>query len=438
MLIKRKIGVEKIAIQALEMLCSDDIESALRNLCNFLVKFAGVKCAEIEVDGLKARAGEPSGKVTEVKTEEATIRLCGDDEKIRHLIPLLSKILGRLLFFQEVVTFLDRTPDIILAMNDQGVIVSQNEMARRVFGDVVGKAYSEVCKKGTCSVGDRYYSMVAIRGFRRSIVVGRDITEVVKLEKELEERERKFKALAELSPAGILVHHHGTILFVNEALCRIHGYTREELLGMKVWDLIHPDYHELARAMMQRRLKGERPVYELKTVRKDGSERWMLVTGGAIDWDGKKAVMAFALDITDKKIVEQKLAEREELFRNIFNLSPAGLYILVNGTFRLVNPAFEQITGYSADELVGKRSLEIVAEEDRELVRQKAVEMLKGQITEPYTYRIVRKDGEIRWVYENVASITYEGSRATLGIVVDITELQEEEGNLRSLHQCLS
>gem|GEM_PF-414589 len=429
--------MEKSAIEALEMLCSDDLESTLPNLCSFLVNYAKVSYAEIEVGGLKARAGEQSGKVTEVKTGDATIRLCGDDEVIKLLIPLLSKLLDRLLLFQEVVTFLDRTPDIILTMNEEGVIVSQNETARRVFGDVGGKIYSEICKDDTCSVGDRYYSMVAIKGFRRTIVVGRDITERIRLEKELEDRERKFKALAELSPAGILVHHQGTILFVNEALCQIHGYTREELLNRKVWDLIHPDYHDLARAMMQKRLEGEKPVYELKTIRKDGSERWVLVAGGAIDWDGKKSVMAFAIDITDKKMIEQRLAEREELFRCIFNISPAGLYILVGGKFKLVNPAFERITGYSAEELVGMKSLEIVAEEDREFVRRKAIEMLKGRETEPYKYRVVRKDGKIRWVYENVASIAYEGERAALGSVIDITEIEEERKRLEELTSML-
>ena len=69
----------------------------------------------------------------------------------------------------------------------------------------------------------------------------------------------------------------------------------------------------------------------MKILRKDGSEGWTLVAGGAIEWDGKKSVMAFALDITDSKILELKLKEKEELFRNIFNYSSAGQYILVNG-----------------------------------------------------------------------------------------------------------
>jgi len=113
------------------------------------------------------------------------------------------------------------------------------------------------------------------------------------------------------------------------------------------------------------------------------------------------------------------------------------LYILVNGRFKLVNPTVEEITGYSADELYGRRSLEIVAEEDREKVRKRAIEMLKGKSTEPYVYRIIRKDGEVRWVYENITSITYEGERAVLGSVVDITELEEEKRKLEELTSML-
>ena len=428
--------MEKLAIEALEML-SDDFENALQRLCNFLVKFLGIRYSEIEVDGVKAEAGEPDCRVTEIRTDKAIIRLCGDEEVIKRLVPTLNKAIDRILFLQEVKAFLDQTPDIILSLDDEGTIVDQNETARKVFGDVMGKKFSEICKGDTCSAGEKFYSMIAIKGFRRNIVVGRDITERVRLEKELEDRERRFKALAELSPAGIIVHHQGEILFVNDALCKMHGYTKEEIMKKKVWDLIHPDYHELARVMMQKRLEGERPLYELKTLRKDGSERWVLVAGGAIDWSGKKSVMAFALDITDKKMMEQKLKEGEELFRNIFNSSSAGHYILVNGGFRLVNPTFERITGYSADELYGRRSLEIVAGEDREKVRKRAIEMLKGKTTEPYVYRIVRKDGKVRWVYESITSITYEGERAVLGSVVDITELEEEKRKLEELTSML-
>jgi len=319
--------VEKLPIEVLEIL-SDDFENTLQKLCDFLVKFLGVRYSEIEINGVKVKAGEPNCKVTEVRTNEAIIRLCGDEEEIKRLIPILKKAIDRIIFFQEVVTFLDRTPDVILVLNDEGVVINQNEIARKVFGDTVGKKFFEICKGDTCSVGEKFYSMIAIKGFRKNIVVGRDITERVRLEKELEDREKRFKALAELSPAGILVHHQGEILFVNDALCKILGYTKEEIMKKKVWDLIHPDYRELARVMMQKRLEGERPVYELKTLRKDGSERWVLVAGGAIDWGGKRSVMAFALDITDKKMMEQKLKEREELFRNIFNSSPAGHYIL--------------------------------------------------------------------------------------------------------------
>ena len=87
--------------------------------------------------------------------------------------------------------------------------------------------------------------------------------------------------------------------------------------------------------------------------------------------------------------------------------------------------------------MYGRRSLEIVLEEDRERVRKMAIEMLKGKDTEPYIYRIVRKDGKIVWVYENVTSITYEGKRAVLGSVVDITELEKERKRIEELASML-
>lgn len=429
--------MNEILRRMLEVLSLEDVKTLLEELCKLIVDETPIGYIKIRIlpVNLEAEAGMAEGEIIEEKGELVTV--WGDSEDVRELHPAIERFFERVLYYQEVRTFFEKTPDVILVLDERGVIVDQNNSAALVFGDIRGKKFQEICSENVCSIGDRVYSLVNIKGLRRNVVLGRDITDRIRLEKELEDRERKFRALAELSPAGILVHHQGKILFVNSSLCRILGYDMEEITQKTVWELIHPDFLELAKKMMQRRLRGERPVYELKIVRKDGSEGWVLVAGGAIDWEGIKAVMAFAVDVTDKKLIEQRLDERERLFESIFDNSPVGQFIVSKGVFRMVNPTFTQITGYSADELIGRRSLEIVHEDDRSIVRENAIKMLKGEVVEPYKYRIVRKDGEIRWVYENVTSITYEGERAVLGNVVDITELETERKRLEELTSML-
>jgi len=118
---------------------------------------------------------------------------------------------------------------------------------------------------------------------------------------------------------------------------------------------------------------------------------------------------------------ERHTLEKDFISQLFFN-SPIGIYILHNGRFRFVNPEFQRITGYHEQELKGTFSLDIVHPEDRNMVWAKAIQMLKGAKKAPYLARIVRKNGEIKYILESVCSINYRGQRSTLGYFMDNTE----------------
>jgi PAS domain S-box-containing protein len=126
---------------------------------------------------------------------------------------------------------------------------------------------------------------------------------------------------------------------------------------------------------------------------------------------------------------ERKRAE--ELFRTLTHSSPVGIYIVQDGKFQFTNPQLQSYTGYSKEQLSGMESLSIVLPENRNLVRENAVKMLKGESSSPYEYRVISKAGEIRWIMETVASIHYQGRRATLGNYIDITERKQIEERIR-------
>ena len=127
---------------------------------------------------------------------------------------------------------------------------------------------------------------------------------------------------------------------------------------------------------------------------------------------------------------EARLRETEELYRNLADSSPVGLYLLVQGKFHFLNAQFERSTGYRADELIGREALFMVHPEDREKVRRDAIEMLRGKRTTPYEFRTITKDGRTRWILGTVASIPFWGQRAVLGNHMDITEQKEARQKL--------
>jgi two-component system aerobic respiration control sensor histidine kinase ArcB len=128
-------------------------------------------------------------------------------------------------------------------------------------------------------------------------------------------------------------------------------------------------------------------------------------------------------------------SQSEDLFRSLAVSSPVGIYIIQEGTFRYVNPAFERYTGYTAEELIGINSLELVLPDDRNMVREKAIEMLKTQDFQAYEYRSLTKDGNVKWILETVAPINYKGKRATIGTYVDITSRKQVEEQVELLYE---
>jgi PAS domain S-box-containing protein len=126
-----------------------------------------------------------------------------------------------------------------------------------------------------------------------------------------------------------------------------------------------------------------------------------------------------------------KRTETENLFEILANKAPVGIYIVQDGRFCYTNSAFQSVTGYREDELLGRDSLELVIPEDREMVRENVIKMLKGELTSPCQFRVARKDGGIRWVVETVVSFQYRGRQATLGYFIDITEHKKMEEALR-------
>jgi PAS domain S-box-containing protein len=121
----------------------------------------------------------------------------------------------------------------------------------------------------------------------------------------------------------------------------------------------------------------------------------------------------------------------DELFKIMGDKSPVGVCIIQDGKFCYLNSNFPLAIGYTADELVDKDPLELIVPEDREMARENEIKMLKGELIPPYQFRVIHKDGSIRWVMETVRSVQYHGRRAVLGNYMEVTERKQAEDALK-------
>jgi PAS domain S-box-containing protein len=131
----------------------------------------------------------------------------------------------------------------------------------------------------------------------------------------LQESESKFRALAETTPAAIFIHRGGAFLYANPLGEAMTGYTNEELLSLDYWSIVHPDFRDMVQERGRTHPQSDAfpPQYEFKIVRKDGAERWALMTSAPIEYEGKPAVIGTLFDITERKALEGQLRYAQKM-----------------------------------------------------------------------------------------------------------------------------
>jgi len=176
---------------------------------------------------------------------------------------------------------------------------------------------------------------------------------------ELRESEEKFRSFADQSLVGINLIQEGVFKYVNPKFADIFGYTVEECLNnMKFFELIYPDDLHIVEEHIRRRLSGEEKQvqYEFRGIRKTGERIYVEIFGSSCLFNGKPAVTATILDISERKKAEEALRRSEDQIRLLLNSTVEAIYgvdLYENCTF--CNNGCLRMLGYNnPDELIGK------------------------------------------------------------------------------------
>jgi diguanylate cyclase (GGDEF)-like protein/PAS domain S-box-containing protein len=284
-----------------------------------------------------------------------------------------------------------------------------------------------------------------VEGRRARIVLVNDVTDQVRAEEALRESEERFRATFEQAGVGMALRgvdpRNPRWLRVNQKLCDILGYSKEELLNLTSVDITPPEDREQAIEYNELLLRGELTSYsrEKRYVRKDGRIIWANISLSAVKGpDGRPShIISVIQDVTDRKRAEAALLESEEQFRQLANNIPEVFWICDVDHHRMiyVSPAFERITGRPVSFLKGEaaRWIEVVHEDDRDRVRAARKDIAKGSYDE--VFRVVRPGGSIRWVRDRAFPVHGPDGRVhrVTGIAEDITDRREAEEQLMFL-----
>jgi PAS domain S-box-containing protein len=349
-----------------------------------------------------------------------------------------------------------------LENNDRLVLTAGNTAAEKILGidlrPQLGKTleevfpylehtdiperYRRICKNGIPweAHGFRYkdehtQGIYEIYAFQTSAgqmtVMFTDISERIRSREAMERSEAQLSSIFRAAPVGIGLIIDRTFITVNDCLCNMLGYTREELVGQNS-RMIYPtqeDYDRVGSEKYAQIRKTGLGTIQTRWQRKDGQVRDILLSSSAIDiQDLSKGLTFTALDITDQIQAQQALAESQRILLTLMGNLPGIAYRCRNTPdwpMEFISKGCKDLTGYDDSEFYKNAALwqSIIHPDDRQTMWNQVQDALAGRKNYQLEYRIRTADGQEKWAWEQGCGIfDNSGNVAALeGFITDIT-----------------
>ncbi|MBD3362974.1 PAS domain S-box protein [Candidatus Dojkabacteria bacterium] len=281
--------------------------------------------------------------------------------------------------------------------------------------------------------------------FVRSFCTAYDITKRKRAERDLKASRKRYKAIIEDQSELICrFKPDGEITFANEAFLKFFAKDGQIIIGSDIKATVFKEDRQKVRGRFSLLNKNKQLNKGLnRNVDKNGKMRWISWTNRAIfDETGKLAeIQSTGRDITEEREMNLALRESENKYRSLVENLKQGILLYSQEGVIFLNSALAEIVGIPESEKIEPQfSLEEIWEyihpDDREQIRDNALNRFKGKkVTPNYEMRIIRTDGEIRWVEGYSTVIEYSGKPAIQTALWDITNQKKAREELEKAKQ---
>ncbi len=310
-------------------------------------------------------------------------------------------------------------------MDKQGFVNNFESEWKTKNGEVI------ILKENSRTVKDKDGKVLYLEGFLENV------TERKKIEKALLESEEKYRSLMEnMNDIVMLVDHDDRVLYVNNRFSEKLGYTESEIIGKIGYEiLIDPEDQEKIIEANKRRKSNISNQYEAKFIAKDGTKFDFLISGAPVkDSEGNViGSIGNMIDITERKIAEEKLKKSQQLFQTLALVSPVGIFrTRADGYTTYVNPKWMKISGLRFEEALGNGWLKAVHPDDKKILQINwELKSTKGEDSSA-EYRFIKPDGSIVWVLGYAVPEIVDGRiQGYIGTVTNITERKIAEKKIK-------
>ncbi|MEI6076107.1 MAG: PAS domain S-box protein [Verrucomicrobiota bacterium] len=268
-----------------------------------------------------------------------------------------------------------------------------------------------------------------------------DVTAERKISAALHASEERYRILFEFSPAGFLREDEaGRIIDVNNAICQLTGYSREELLGCPVAMFAPAPYAGLIEPHREKVLAGGIHVHEVENLTKSGGVILVKIVETCITFpDGHREILCNVTDITEAKRTATQLADSEASYRNFFNVIADAIYVQDEaGKFLAVNDSAVAMYGYAKEEFIGQTPAFLSAPGKNHMASAiEATRRAFAGVPQHFEWWGLRKNGEIFPKEVELVQGTYFGQKVVFATGRDITLRRQAEASLQHERQLL-
>ncbi len=290
----------------------------------------------------------------------------------------------------------------------------------------------------------------------QTLGVVQDVTERVQREQDLMFKDAMAIQAESITDIGYFLFNErdNYHVFVSPGQARIVGMSVEEYYhriksNEDYLTLVYPEDRDLVWSAYHEVLESEGGwEIEYRIERSDGELRWVreIVRAHSRDADGVIQTIGVIQDITDQKNIEQELLYKDALANQAEAITDIGHFIYdeIKQKYLYVSPGLLRIHGMDEGEVLtrivsGEGDLDVIHPEDRENVRKAYDRFLAEGGDWQVDYRLMRKDGEVRWIREmgKAYLINHGIPEQTIGVLQDITEQKNAEQEIISTKETL-
>jgi PAS domain S-box-containing protein len=262
------------------------------------------------------------------------------------------------------------------------------------------------------------------------------IAERQRAEEVLHKSEDRFRALTENTSDWLWeIDQYGVYTYASPKVKDFLGYEPNEIIGKSPFDFMPEDESQRLHQIFNNIVESRKPFTALENMNlhKDG-HRIILETSGVPIFSEDGDFLGYRgidRDITARKQAQEALRASEEKYRLLFENASDAIFVAQDEMIKFPNPQLSQLIGYSSEELTGNPFRNFIHPEDCDIVVERHKRRLQGyDIPKTYSFRAIKKSGEILWVEVSKVFIIWEGRPATLSFLRDITQQKKLEAQL--------